>query len=169
MTETIGKETMTVTVMAIEVGDGMATEGKVIARDDGEGDGIQIPTILRKNIHKTIRHKITTSPLLWDDNINTNCPMSNTLPTHNHNSNTHRGHPHNRDKWPIYVSCVRIKSTMIINANLPVISWPEHKKHLIKATCIILMFHIKENGQMGIMIMMTPMANLFSKRGSRCH
>ena len=55
---------------------------------------------------------------------------------------------------------------MIINANLQVISWPEHKKLLIKDAHTITKTQIKGNGQMGTMTTMTPMASLFSKGGS---
>ena len=168
VTETIGIEIMMVTTMGTEVGDGIAIEGKVIVIEDGEDNGIQIPNTLNKNIHNTIPTRIITGPLLWDANINTNCPMSNTQPTHNSNSNTHSDHPHNRGKQPIYASCVKIKVTMTINANLQVISWPKHKKRLTKAVRTITRTQIKGIGQMGTMIMMTLMASLFSKGGSRC-
>ena len=55
---------------------------------------------------------------------------------------------------------------MTINANLQVISWPEHKKLLIKDVRTITRTQIKGNGQMGKMTIMTPMASLFSKGGS---
>ena len=168
VTETIGIEIMMVTTMGTEVGEGMAIEGKVIVIEDGEDDGIQIPNTLNKNIHNTIPTRIITSPLLWDANININCPMSNTQPTHNHNSNIHSSRPHNRGKQLIYVSCVKTKVTMTINANLQVTSWPEHKKRLTKAVHTITRTQIKGSGQTGTMIMMTPMASLFSKGGSRC-
>ena len=58
---------------------------------------------------------------------------------------------------------------MIINANLQMISWPEHKKPLIKDAHTITKTQIKGNGQMGTMTTMTPMASLFSKGGSQCH
>ena len=166
VTETIGIETMTVIIMGTEVGDGMAIESKVKVIEEREDNGTKIPNTLNKSIHYTILIKIITGPLLWDANINTNCPMSNTHPTHNCNSSIHSDHLHNRDKWPIYVSCVRIKATMTINANLQVILWPEHKKHLTKTVRTINRTQIKGSGQMGTMIMKTPMANLFSKGGS---
>ena len=165
MTETIRIEIMMVTIMGTEVGDGMAIKGKVIMIEDGEDDGTQIPNTLNKTIHNTILTRIITGPLLCDANINTNCPMSNTRPTQNRNSNIHSDHLHKRGKRSIYVSCARIKATMTINANLQVISWPEHKKRLTKA---ITRTQIKGIGQMGTMIMKTPMASLFSKGGSQC-
>ena len=119
-----------------------------------------------KITHNTIQIKIITGPLLWDANINTNCPMSKTGPTHNRNSSTHSDHLHNRDKRPTYVSCVRTKATMTINASLQEILWPKHKKRSTKAVRTITKIQIKGNGQTGTTIMMTPMASLFSKGGS---
>ena len=98
VTEIIGIEIMTVIIMEIEVGDGMVIEGKVIVIEDGEDDGIQIPNTRNRITHNTTQTKTITGPLLWDANINTNCPMSNTHPTHNRNSSIHSDHPHNRDK-----------------------------------------------------------------------
>ena len=43
MKETIGTEIMMAKTMGIEVGDGMAVEGKVIVIGDGEEDGTQSP------------------------------------------------------------------------------------------------------------------------------
>ena len=146
MTEIIGIEIMTVLVMEIEVGDGMAIEGKVMVIEDGEDDGIQIPNTHNRITHNTIQTKIITRPLLWDANININCPMSNTHPTHNRNSSIPSDHPHNRDKRLTYVSCVRTKATMTINANLQVILWPEHKRPSTKTVCIITKTPIKGNG-----------------------
>ena len=168
VTEIIGIETMIATIMAVEVGDGITTEGKVIVIEDGEGNGTQIPSIHNKNTHKIMRHKIITSPHLWDVNINIKCRMSNTCPTHNCHNNIHRDLPHNHGKLPIYVSYVRIKAIMIINANLQAILWPEHKKPLIKATHTIIKIQVKGNGQTGITTMTTRMANLFSSGGSQC-
>ena len=164
MTEIIGIEIMTVIIMEIEVGDGMVIEGKVIVIEDGEDNGIQVPNTHNRITHNTTQTKTITSPLLWDANINTNCPMSNTHPTHNSNSSIHSDHPHNRDKQLTYVSCVRTKATMTISANLQVILWPKHKRPLTKAVCIITKTPLKGNGRTGTM--MTPMPNLFSKGGS---
>ena len=168
VTEIIGIEIMTVTIVEIEVGDGMVIEGKVTVIEDREDNGIQIPNTLNRITHNTIQTKTITGPLLWDANINTNCPMSNTHPTHKCNSSIHSGHPHNHNKLLTYVSCVRIKATMTINANLQVILWHEHKRPSTKAVRITTKTPIKGNGRMGTTIMMTPMASLFSKGGSRC-
>ena len=167
-TEIIGIEIMTVIITEIEVEDGRVIEGKVTVIEDGEDDGIQIPNTHHKITLNTIQTKTIIGPCLWDANINTNCPMSNTHPTHNCNSSIHSDHLHNHDKRLIYVSCVRTKATMTINANLQGILWLEHKRLLTKAVHTITKIPIKGNGRMGTMIMMTPMVNLFSKGGSRC-
>ena len=161
--EITGIEIMTVITVEIEVGDGMVIEGKVTMIEDGEDDGIQIPNTLNRITHNTIQTKTITGPLLWDANININYPMSNTNPTHNHNYSIHSSHPHNRDKLLTYVSCVRIKATMTINANLQVILWHKHKRPSTKAIHIPTKTPIKGNGQKGTMTMKTPMASLFSK------
>ena len=127
--ETIGTEIMMAKTMGIEVGEGMAVQGKVIVIEDGEEDGTQIPNILNKNTHNNTQIRIIISSLQWVINTNIRCPMSSTKPTHNHNSITHRDHPHNRIKQQIYV---KIKAIMTINANLQVILWPKHRKPLIK-------------------------------------
>ena len=62
MTEIIGIEIMTVTIVEIEVGDGMVIEGKVIVIEDGEDDGIQIPNTLNRITHNTIQTKTITGP-----------------------------------------------------------------------------------------------------------
>ena len=63
VTETIGTEIMMAKIMEIEVGDGMAVEGKVIVIGDGEEDGTQIPNILNKNTHNNTQIRITIGPL----------------------------------------------------------------------------------------------------------
>ena len=168
MIEIIGIEIMMVITMGTEVGDGMAIEGKVIVTGDGEDTGTQTPNTLNKNIHNTIPIRIITGPLPWVKSININCPISNTRTTHNRNSSIHSDHLHNCGKWPIYVSCVKIKAIMTINVNFQAISWPELRKPLIKAIHTITRTQIKGIGQTGTTIMTTPLASLFSKGGSRC-
>ena len=146
VTEIIGIEIMTVITMEIEVEDGMVIEGKVIVIEDGEDDGIPIPNTRHKITLKAIQMQIIIGPLLWDININTSCPMNNTHPTHNCNRSIHSDHLHNRGKRLIYVSCVRIKVTMTISANLQVILWLEHKRLLTKAVHTITRIPIKGNG-----------------------
>ena len=169
VTEIIGIEITMAKITVIEVGDGTATGDKVMVIEAEADDGTKTPNIHNKNTHKIIHHLIITGPHPWDVNTSIKCCMSNTHPTHNHLNSIPRGRPHNHDKLQIYVSYVKIKATMIINASSQVTLWPEHKRHLIKAVCIIIKNQVKGNGQMGIMTMMTLMANLFSKRGSRCH
>ena len=166
-TETIGTKIMTARIMGTEVGDGMAIEGKVIVIGDREEDGTRIPNIPNK-ITLSTPIRIIIGPLPWAGNINIKCPMTSTQPTHNRNSITHKDHLHNRVKQQIYVSCVKIKAIMTINANLQATSWPAHRKPSIKATRTITKIQIQGNGQMGKMITTTPMASLFSKGGSQC-
>ena len=166
MIETIWIEIMTVITVQIEVRERMVIEGKVTMIEDREDDGIQIPNTLNRITHNNIQTETIIGLLLWDVNININCPMNNTHPTHNCNSSIHSGHLHNHDKLLIYVSCARIKATMTINANLQVILWYKHKRPSTKAICITTKTPLKKNGQMGTMTMKTPMASLFSKGGS---
>ena len=166
--ETKGIQIMTAKIMGTEVGDGMAAEGKAIVIGEGEEDGTQIPNILNKNTHNNTQSKITIGPLQWVVNTNIRCLTNSTHPTYNHNSITHKDHPHNHVKQKISVSCVKIKAIMTINANLQVISWPDHRKPLIKDIRTTTKTRIKGNGQMRTTIIMTPMASLFSKGGSQC-
>ena len=124
-----------------------------------------------RDIHNnpTTQIPIITACPQWAININTRCLMNNTLLTLNHNSNTHHNdHQHNCVKLQIYVNCVKIKAIMIISASSQATSWPIHKKPLTKVVHITTKIQIKVTGQMGKMITMTPMVNLFSKGGSRC-
>ena len=98
VTETTETEIMMAKTMGTEVGDGMAVKGKVIVIGDREEDGTQIPNILNKSTHNNTQIRIIISPLRWVVNTNIRFPMSSTQPTHNHNSITHRDHPHNRVK-----------------------------------------------------------------------
>ena len=130
---------------------------------------MKTPNIHNKITPKIIHRQIIIGPHQWDANTSTNCHMSNSHLTHNCLNSTTRGHPHNPARPQTYASCAKIKAITIINANSQVISWPEHKRHLIRAVPIIIKNQIKGIGQMGIMIMTTLMANLFSSGGSRCH
>ena len=103
----------------------------------------------------------------WDINTDTQSHMANIpIPSNNNNIN-HKGQ-HHHNKPQIFVSCVIAKAFMIINANLQAISWPIHKKPLIKADHTVTKTLTKGNGHKGKMITMTLMGNLFSSGGSRC-
>ena len=162
----IAKETMMAKITVIEAGDGMATGDKVMVTEAEVDDGMKTPNIHNKTTLKTIHCQIITSPHRWDGNTSTNCHMSNTRLTLNRLNSTTKGHPHNHARPQTYASYAKIKATMIINANSQAISWPEHKRHLIRAVPIIIKNQIKGIGQMGITTMTTLMANLFSSGGS---
>ena len=163
----IGIDPVKAKIIVIEVGDGTATGDKMMVTEAEVDDGTNMINIPHKIIPKTIHCLIITGPHQWDASTNTKCRMSNTHPTNNSN-NMPNGHPHNQDKQQIYVNYVKIKATMIINASSQVTLWPEHKRRLIKDAHIIIKTLLKGNGQLGRMIMMTPMASLFSSGGSRC-
>ena len=168
MTETIGIDRARANTIVIEVGDGTVTGDKMTVTEAEVGDGTNMSNTPHRNTPRIIRRLIITSLHQWDDSTNTKCRMNNTHPTHNSHNNIPNGHPHNQDKLQIYVNYVKTKATMITNASSQAILWPEHKRHLIKAAHIIIKNLLKGNGQMGRMIMMTPMASLFSSGGSRC-
>ena len=62
VTEIIGIETMIATIMTVEVGDGITTEGKVIVIEDGEGNGTQIPSIQTRILTKLCGTKSLPAP-----------------------------------------------------------------------------------------------------------
>ena len=159
-------------IMPIEAEDGMVTEAKEIVTGEGGEDGTLIPIINNRDIHNnpTTQIPIITAQPQWAINTNIRCLMNNTLLILNHNSNTHHNdHQRKPIKLQIYVNCVKIKAIMIISASSQVILWPVHKKLLTKVTHITIKTQIKVTGQMGKMITMTPVGNLFSNGGSSCH
>ena len=168
VTKIIGIEIAMAKIMVIEVGDGTAIGDKIMVTEAEVDDGTNMNNIPNKNTLRTIRRLIITGPHQWDVSTNTKCRMNNTHPTPNSHNNTPSGCLHNHGKLQIYVSYVKTKATMIINASSQATLWPEHKRHLIKAIHTIIKNLLKGSGQMGIMIMTTPMASLFSSGGSRC-
>ena len=168
-TETIGIEIAMANIIVTEVGDGTATGDRMTVIEAEVDDGINMINIPNKTTPKITRCLIITGPHQWDVSTSINCRMNNIYPTHNSNTHTPDGRPHNPGKPQIYASCVKIKATMIINASSQVILWPEHKRHLIKAAHTAIKNLLKAIGQMGRMITKTPMASLFSSGGLRCH
>ena len=166
VTETIGIDRARANI--IVMGDGTVTGDKTTVTEAEVDDGTNMSNTPHRNTPRITRRLIITGPHQWGVNTNTKCRMSNTHPTHNKRNNIPNGHLHNHGKLQIYVSYVKTKATMIINASLQAILWPGHKRRLIKAAHTIIKNLLKGNGQMGRMIMMTPMASLFSSRGSRC-
>ena len=171
MTGTIGSGMLMVKTMPIEAEDGMVTEVKeIVAGEEGE-DGTLILITNNRGIHNnpTIQTLIIIIHFQWAISINTRCLMNNILLIHNHNSNTrHNDRQCNRVKLQTYANYAKIRAIMIISASSQAILWPIRKKRLTKVVHIIIRIQIKVTGQTGRMIIMTPMANLFSKGGSRC-
>ena len=144
----IGIDPVKAKAIVTEVGDGTATGDKMMVTEAEVDDGINMINIPHKNTPKVTCRLIITGPHQWDVSTNIKCHMNNTHPTHNSN-NMPNGHPHNQGKLQIYVNYAKTKATMIINASLQAISWPEHKRCLIKAAHIIIKNLLKGNGQLG--------------------
>ena len=114
-------------IIVIEVGDGTETGDKTMVTEAEVDDGTNTINIPHKNILKIICCLIITGPHQWDVSTNTKCRTNNTRPTHNSN-NMPNDRLHNQDKLQIYVNCVKIKGTMIINVSSQATLWPEHKR-----------------------------------------
>ena len=171
VTETTGIEILMVKVIETGEEDGIIIiEVKdIVIVEEGE-DGIPINNITIQGIKYTPNFptQIIIVHHLWDINTDTQSHMTNTHTPKNNNIN-HKCHQLHLNKLQIFVSCVIVKAITTINANLQVISWPAHKKPLIKADHTAIKTLIKGTGHMAIMITMTLMGNLFSNRGSPCH
>ena len=102
--------------------------------EEGE-DGIPIHNITIQGIHNNpnFQTQIIIVHHLWDINTDIQSHMSNTHTPNNNNNIDHKCRQLHLNKLPIFVSYVIVKAIMIINANLQAISWPTHKKPLIKA------------------------------------
>ena len=169
-TETTGIEISKVKVILIGAEDGIIVEVMdIVIREEGE-DGILISNTMTQGINNqpSLQTRFIIAHHLWDINTDTQSHMSNIHIPSNNNTCLKCHQPHH-DKLQISVNCVKVKATMIINANLQVILWPAHKKPLIKVTPITTKILIKGSGQMATPITMTLMGNLFSSGGSRCH
>ena len=170
VTETIGIEIPMVKVMLTGVEDGIITEVKdIVIVGEGE-DGIPINNIMTQGINRnpTFQIQIIIAHHRWDINTDTQSHMSNTPTPSNNNNINHKCRQLHLNKLQIFVSCVIVKAIMTINANLQAISWPAHKKLLIKADHIATKTLIMGNGHKATMITMTLLDNLFSGGGSRC-
>ena len=169
VTEITGIEILKVKVILIGAEDAIIVEVKdIVIGEEGE-DGILISNTMTQgtNNQPSLQTRIIIIHHPWDISTDTQSHMSNThIPS---NNNTHRKcHQPHHDKLQISVNCVKVKATMIINANLQAILWPAHKKPLIKVDHITTKIRIKGSGQMVTPITMTLMGNLFSSEGSRC-
>ena len=172
VTETTGIETPTVKVTLTGVEDGIIIIE--VKRHSNRGRGrrwnpISNITIQGVNNKPNFQTHIIIVHLLWDINTDTQSCMSNTHTLNNNNNNINpKCRQLHLNKPQIFVSCVIIKNITIINANLQAISWPAHKKPLIKADHTAIKTGIPGNGHMAIMMTMTLMGNLFSSGGSQC-
>ena len=170
VTEITGIENPKVKVILIGAEDGRIVEVRdIVIGEEGE-DGILISNTMTQgtNNRPSLQTRIIITHHLWDINTDTQSHMSNThIPNNNNNTHLKCRQPHH-GKLQISVNCVKVKATVIINANLQVILWPAHKKPLIKVTHITTKILIKGSGQMATPITMTLMGNLFSSGGSRC-
>ena len=168
VTGTTEIEIMIAKEILIEADDGTITGDKdIVIVEEGE-DGIPISTTTTQGIKNkhSFQTPITIVHHRWDINTDTPSHMNN---IHIHNNNTSpKCHQDDHNKLQIFVSYAIIKAIMIINANLQVISWPAHKKPLIKADRIAIKTLIRGNGHRVRLITETLMASLFSNGGSRC-
>ena len=169
-TEITGIEIPTVTVILIEVEDGIITTGvkDIVIMAEGE-DGIPLSNITIQGINHSPNfqtHSIIVHHL-WDVNTDTQSHMSNNH-TPNNNNISRLSHQLHLNKLQIFVSCVTIKAITIISANLQAISWPKRKKPLTKAGHIATKILIMGNGHWVMMTTIFLVANLFSNGGSRC-
>ena len=133
-------------IMVGEV-DGMVTEARdIMITVEGEnGTLINNIKIRGTNTHLHIKTQIIIVPHLWVTSIGSQYRMNNTHIPSNHNIHLKCCQlPHNKPQ--IFANCAKAKAIMIINANLQVISWPAHRKRLIKAAHITIMILIKESG-----------------------
>ena len=171
VTETIGIEIPMVKVMPIGVEDGIIiTEVKdIVIVGEGE-DGIPVSNITIQGINRNpnFQIQIIIARHRWDINTDTQSLMANTHTHSNNNNINHKCRQLHLNKLQIFVSCVIVKAIMTINANLQVISWPAHKKPLIKADHTATKTLIMGNGHKVTMITTTLMGNLFSSGGSQC-
>ena len=168
VTETTGIEILMVKVILTGAEDGIIIiEVKdIVIGEEGE-DGIPISNITIQGINNkpNFQTQIIIIHNLWDINTDTQSHMSNTHTPNNNNINPKCRQLH-LNKLQIFVNCVIVKAITIINANLQVISWPTHKKPLIKADHTATKTLTTGIGHMATMITMTLMGNLFSNGGS---
>ena len=167
VTEITGIGILKVKVILIGVEDGTIVEVRdIMIGEEGE-DGILISNIMIQGTNN--RHNLQTRIIIvhnpWAISTDTQSHMSNTH-TPNNNNTSHICHQPHQNKLQIFVNCVRVRTIMIINANLQAILWPAHKKPSIKATHTTTKILITGSGHMVTLIIMTLMGNLFSSRGS---
>ena len=172
VTETTGIEIPNVKAILTGVEDGIIIIGVKVIMIGAEGeDRILVSNTKIQGINRNpnFQTQVIIIHHLLDIKTDTQSHMSNThIPNSNNNINLKCCQLH-LNKLQIFVSYVIVKAIMIINANLQAISWPAHKRPLIKADHTATKTLIMGTGHMAAMTTMTLMGNLFSNRGSRCH
>ena len=170
MTEITGIDTLKAQIILIGVDDGTVIEAKdTVTGGEGENGTLTNNTMTRVTSNKNnTQTPITIAHPLWVINIDTRSHM-NSIHTPNNNNISLKDSWHHHARLQTYANYAKIKVIMIINANLPVILWPAHKKLSIKAVHTTTRTQVRVSGQMGTLTTMTPMGNLFSNGGSRCH
>ena len=145
----------------------MVTEAKdTVTRGEGENGTLtnNIMARVTSNTNTTLTPIIIAHPL-WVINTDTQSCMNN-IHTPNNNNISLKDSRHHHARLQTYANYAKIKVIMIINAKLPVILWPTHKKLSIKAIHTTTRTRVRVSGQMGTLTTMTPMGNLFSNGGS---
>ena len=167
VTETIEIEIPMTKIFLVEADDGTIIGDKdIVIGEEGE-DGLPLSNTMTQAINNkpSFRAPIIILHHRWDMNTDTLFHMSSThIPSSNNISP--KCHQDDHNKLQTFVNYVIIKAIMIINANLQVISWPAHKKLLIKADHTAIRTLIMGNGHRARRITVTLMTNLFSSRGS---
>ena len=134
VTEITGIDILKAQIILIGVDNEMVTEAKdtVIGGEVENGTLTNnIMTQVTSNMNSTPTPIIIAHPL-WVINIDTQSHM-NSIHTPNNNNISLKDSQHHHARLQTYANYAKIKIIMIINANLPVILWPTHKKLLIKA------------------------------------
>ena len=171
VTETTGIEIPKVKVILTGVEDGIIIIEVTDIMNGAEGeDGTPISNIMIQDIdiNPNFQIQVIIVHHLWDINTDTQSHMSNTHTPNNNNNINLKCHQSHLNKLQIFVSCVIVRVITTINANLQAISWPAHKKPLIKVDHTATKTLLMGTGHMETMITTTLMGNLFSNGGSRC-
>ena len=169
VTEMTGIEIPNVKVIQTGAEDGIIIEVRdIVIREEGD-DGILISNTMTQGTKNkpNLQTRIIIVHHPWAISTDTQYHMNNTH-TPNNNNTSRKCHQPHHNKLQIFVSCVKIRAIMIINANFQVTLWPAHKKPSIKAAHTTTKTLIMGSGHMVTLITMTLMGNLFSSGGSQC-
>ena len=170
---------ITITTAGIEQHMGKVTVGerngtevkvKVMGIEVGVVDGIHMINTLPRDITQVriIKIKTTTALRQWDIKHHIQQHHSNTQSTPNNNNTQAHVPQHGHNKQQTFVNYARTLDTMITSVSSLATFCHEHRRHSTKAVRIIIQTPANPNGQLGKMIMKTPMTSLFSKGGSSC-